>query len=454
MRHVFPGGEVKTQVREKSKPDFAWIHQELKRKGVTRQLLWEECRERCPETGYGYTQYCQLYRTWRQKQKRSMRQIHKAGDKLFIDYSGATIPVVNAQTGEIKEAELFVAALGASKYTYAEATWSQTLPDWIESHVRAFEFFQGVPALLVPDNLKSGVKNPCRYDPDVNPSYLQLARYYSTAILPARPRKPKDKAVAESGVQVAQRWIVARLRHETFFCLAQLNEAIRRLLQELNERPFKKLPGSRRSAFEALDKPELKPLPQQRYEYVHVKKARVHVDDHVEYESHYYSVPHKLVGSEVFIHATQRLVTVLHRNRQVACHVRDARRFITEPSHMPEHHREHHGWTPQKFLDWAHAIGPNTRHITQALLEHRDHPEQGYRACLGLLNLSRRYSKSRLEQACTRAHAIGSRRLKSVQEILKKGLDQVPVDSKPAYESITHENVRGAAYYDQGGHRS
>ncbi len=280
-------------------PDFPMLHRELQRKGVTLQLLWEEYRANCPTDGYGYAQFCNLYRDWKSRLDLSMRQTHRAGDKLFIDYCGPTVPIINAATGEERRAQIFVAVLGASNYAYVEATWSQTLPDWIRSHTKAFSYFDGVTALLVPDNLRSGVSKACRYEPTINATYAEMAAHYDTAILPARPKKPKDKAVAEVGVQIVERWILARLRHHTFFSLYQLNLAIRSLLEDYNTRPFKKLPGCRRSQFEAIDKPALKPLPATAFEFAEWKVAKVAIDYHVEIDHHYYSVPHRLVKERV-----------------------------------------------------------------------------------------------------------------------------------------------------------
>lgn len=289
-------------------PDYPRLHQELKRKGITLQLLWAEYAETHGDSAYRYTQFCHRYRQWCGRQKRSMRQVHRAGEKLFVDYCGPTVAVVDGRTGEVRPAQVFVAVLGASNYTYAEATWSQGLPDWIASHQRAFRFIGGVPALLVPDNLRAGVHTPCRYAPEPNATYAELARHYGTAILPARPYKPKDKAKAEAGVQLVERWILARLRHHTFFSLAELNQAISELLEDLNRRPFQKLPGSRLSAFESLDKPVLKPLPAQPYDYAEWKKAKPGIDYHIEVDRHFYSVPHALVGQVLDVRMTASLI--------------------------------------------------------------------------------------------------------------------------------------------------
>jgi transposase len=444
---LYPPRTATTRFAE---PDYPRIHQELKRKGVTLQLLWSEYVATHGERARRYTQFCHHYRQWRERQKRSMRQIHRAGEKLFIDYCGPTVAIVDPSTGELRQAQVFVAVLGASSYTYAEATWTQTLAHWIASHQRAFAFFGGTVELLVPDNLRSAVSTPCRYDPEPNATYAELARHYGCAILPARPYKPKDKSKAEVGVQVVERWILARLRHHTFFSLGELNAAIRDLLQELNERPFQKLPGSRKSAFESLDQPALQPLPNVPYEYAEWKHAKPGIDYHVEVDKRYYSVPHRWIGHELDVRASATTVEVFHKGQRIAAHVRShTRPFSTLPEHMPSSHRQHRQWSPGRFLNWAKQIGPNTLAVVQRQFEDLPHPEHGYRRCLGLLNHARRYSKARLEAACERALAIGSPNYRSVTSILKQGLDRQPLpEREPTQGELPlHANVRGPDYY-------
>jgi len=451
-RRLFP--QLATQPRRaKLQPDFGAVHQELKRKGVTLALLWEEYHEQAgPQRAYRYSQFCERYRGWRKRLKRSMRQTHRAGEKLFVDYAGPTIEIIDAATGEVREAQLFVAVLGASNYTYAEATWTQQLPDWCMAHARTFQFLGGCPELVIPDNLKSGVSKACRYEPDLNPTYAQLAAHFGVAVLPARPRRARDKAKVEVGVQVVERWILARLRHHTFFSLAELNAAIAKLLGELNARAFRKLPGSRRELFERLDQPVLNPLPAITYRYTEVKKATVYIDYHVEVDAHFYSVPHRLVGAKVEVHASAAIVAVYHCRRCIAQHVRSHRAggHTTVAEHMPKSHRAHMQWTPGRFLNWAADIGPATTAVVKHLLTRRPHPEHGYRSCLGLLNLHKRYGRERLEAACARAHKIGSPTRKSVLSILTQGLDRVAL-SKPEQTTLAftepHPNVRGPDYY-------
>jgi len=436
-------------------PDYAVIHKELKRKGVTKQLLWEEYKQAQGEQGYQYSQYCQRYRDWVLTLKRSMRQIHKAGEKLFIDYCGPTIPIVNPSTGEVCNAQIFVATWGTSNYTFAEATRTQTKPDWIQSHVNAFDFFGGVPDVLVPDNLKSAVTKACRYEPIINNSYQHMASHYKTTVIPARPYKPKDKAKAENAVLIVERWIMARLRHQTFFTLAALNQQIRFLLDDLNSRPFKKLPGTRLSQFEALDKPAMKPLPASRFQFTEFKLARVNIDYHLEYEKHYYSVPHHLVKHQVEVQATRDSVAVFFKGKQIARHARNNAKggHSTDSNHMPTAHRKHKEWSPERLLNWAKDLGPNIQLMTQTMLDRKPHPEQAYRACLGLLNLSRTYDKQRLDAACQRAVAIHSPYVKSIKSILKNGIDQLELSfdeqstatEKPSCDD--HDNIRGPQYY-------
>jgi len=439
-------------------PDYANIHKELTKKGVTKQLLWEEYKQIHGNNGYQYSMFCKRYRDWVNTLKRSMRQVHKAGEKLFIDYCGPTIPIVNVETGEFRQAQIFVATWGASNYTYAQASWTQKKADWIEAHINAFEYFGGVPDILVPDNLKSAITKACRYEPVVNDSYQHMASHYKTVVIPARPRKPKDKSKVENAVLVVERWIIARLRHTTFFSLSQLNQAIRLLLNDLNQRPFKKLPGCRQSQFELLDKPAMRALPNKRYEYVEFKLARINIDYHFEFDKHFYSVPHHLVKHQVEVQATREGVAAFFKGKQVARHARSYAQgaFSTETCHMPEAHRKQQQWTPGRLLNWAKEIGPNVVELVQHMLARKKHPEQAYRSCLGLLNLSRQYDAPRLDQACQRAVKINSPYIRSVKSILKKAMDQLdlPLDeqntdahSNEETKTSDHDNIRGPEYY-------
>lgn len=432
-------------------PDWKDIDRELRRKGVTLQLLWEEHRTAHPD-GYSYSRFCELFREWKGSLDVVLRQEHKAGERTFVDYAGQTVPVVDQDTGEIREAQVFVAALGASSYTYAEATWTQSLPDWIGSHVRMFAYFGGVSEIVVPDNLRSAVSRACRYDPDKNPTYQELADHYATAILPARPRSPRDKAKGETGVQVVQRWVLAPLRDHTFFGLVELNEAMRPLLEKLNNRPFQKLEGSRRSLFETLERPALGPLPTTPYEYAEWMSAGVNVDYHIAVRDHYYSVPYRLTKKRVDVRLTATTLEAFHDGRRVAAHARSYRKggYTTDPTHRPKAHQEHLEWTPSRLIHWAEKTGPDTAKVVGRILDERPHPEQGYRACLGILRLGKRYGPERLEAACRRAADLPRLTYRSIQSILKNGLDRLPT---PQDEQILlqlpqkHENLRGADYY-------
>lgn len=452
-RLLFPS-QVATGQRRFIEPDFPNVYQELKHKGVTKQLLWQEYRQQYPDDGYSYAQFCHRYRVWPGHQQRSMRQHHRAGEKLFVDYCGPTMFVVNPDTGEVRPAQIFVAVLGASSYTFACASWSQKQQDWLSAHVQAFEFFGGVPELVVPDNLKSAVRKTHRYEPDINPAYQQLAAHYQTAIVPARPYKPKDKAKAEVAVQIVERWIMARLRHQTFFTLASLNQVIRFLLDDLNQRPFKKLPGTRLSQFEQLDKPALRPLPTSRYQYAEIKQARVHIDYHIEYDKHYYSVPHHLVKQAVEVQASDNTLAIYSHGQRVASHPRSYRQgtHSTCPEHMPRSHRAMTEWSSDRFLSWAGDIGEETREVVKHLLQEKRHKEQSYRRILALLSNAKKYGRDRLNKACARALLIHSPTRSSVESILKQGLDQVALETPPnmAQEELCldhHENVRGEDYY-------
>jgi len=427
-------------------PDYGRMHHEMRRKGMTLMLLWEEHRaDYADRHTYGYSQFCEKYRCFARQLKRSMRQIHRAGEKLFIDYAGPTIGLTDGS-----RAHIFVAALGASSYTFACATPRETTADWLESTVRALCFFGGVTQLIVPDNPRAMITNPDRYEPRTNDTVLDFARHYGTSILPARPRHPQDKAKAESAVQVVERWIMARLRHQQFTSVDEVNVAIAPLLTRLNEKPFQKLPGSRASAFAELDAPALLPLPIQRYELAHFKTVRVHIDYHVELERHRYSVPHALVGQVLEARITVGVVEILHRGQRVASHVRNTRQggFSTTEAHMPAAHRAQMEWTPDRLIHWGESIGPATAEAVTRLMAENRHPEHGYRACLGLLSLAKRYGKPRLEAACIVALQIGACQYRHVRDILQNKRDQAQLVTAAAdWISPDHVHLRGPGYY-------
>lgn len=445
-RRLFPA--VRPPEASPKLPDYSYIHQELKKKGVTLALLWAEYLVENPD-GYRYTQFCHHYRRFSAKLNVSMRQVHKAGEKMFVDFSGQTVPIVDRHTGEVKKAEIFVAVLGASNYTYVQAVWSQDLDNWIDCHTRAFELFGGAAALTVPDNLKSGVNKPCRYEPLLNETYHDMAEFYGTAILPARVRKPKDKPKVEVGVQVVQRWILARLRKRTFFSLAELQHAISELLEWANNKPFAKLDGSRRSMFETLDKPALLPLPKGRYELARFKKARVHIDYHIEIDKHYYSVPYQLVKEEVEVRYTKTTVEVLNKGKRIASHPRSysAGRHTTLAEHMPKSHREYGEWSPPRIIGWAAKVGPNCEQFVEALIESKRHPAQGFKSAIGVISLAKTYGNDRLESACAIAHGARALSYRTVSDMLKNNLDKAPGPVQQTLPIITHPNIRGAGYY-------
>ena len=435
----------------RAQPDWRKIYEELKKKSVTLTLLWEEYKQEQPQ-GYQISQFCEHFSRWKKKLDVSLRQTHRAGEKMFVDYAGQTIPVIERESGKILPAQIFVAVLGASNYTFSEATWDQSLTSWIGSHIHAFEYFGGVVEIVVPDNLRAGVSKACRYEPDLNPSYHEMAVHYGTAVIPARVGKPKDKAKVEVGVQIVERWILAALRNRTFFSLAELNGAIGELLEKLNHRPFKKLEGCRKSWFETIDRPVLKALPAEPYVLAEWKWAKVGIDYHVELEGHYYSVPHELKDEDLELRYTRTTVEILFNNKRIASHARDSRkgRHSTQNEHMPQRHQQYLDWTPSRILSWAGTMGESTRKMAETIMASREHPEQGYRSCLGILRLGKLYGKDRLEAACTRALAIGASRYKSVRSILEKGLDQKPLPEAGHAVAIAHTNIRGAGYYGGG----
>ena len=433
---------------DRVRPDCAYIHRELKRDGVTLQLLWEEYAQVHPQ-GYRRTQFCAIYQQWARRLRPSMRQVHRAGEKAFLDFSGKRPTLIDGRTGEARRVELFVAVLGASSFTYAEATATQQLPDWVGAHTRMVEYFGGTTTLWVPDQLKSAITRPCRYEADVNRTYEDLAAHYGAVVVPARPRKPRDKGKVEAGVLLVQRWILARLRDQTFFSLGALNAAIRVLLDALNDRPMQKLGVSRRTLYEQLDRPALRPLPADRYVLAHWKLCRVNIDYHVVVERHVYSVPFPLLREQVEVRYTTTTVEVFFKGRRVTSH---RRRYDGQPStraeHMPSAHRAHAEWTPSRLIRWAEKVGPATGQLVARILQSRPHPEQGYRAVLGIMRLGRQYGNARLDAASARALALGSCRYHTVKNILAAGQDRLPLE--PPAESTptpTHANIRGADYY-------
>lgn len=439
--------QVPIPSEERPEPDCAWIHRELRRPGVTLELLHHEYLEQHP-SGLRYSAFCERYRLFRERRRLSMRQHHVAGDKMFVDYSGKKPQLVNASTGELIEVELFVAVLGASNYTYAEVTHTQQVPDFIGSHMRALAFFGGVPRITVPDNLKSAVTKSCRYEPTLQRSYADFADHYGTAIVPARPYKPRDKAKVEVAVQIAQRWILGRLRNRVFHTLAALNAAIRECIADLNARVMRDYQASRRDLYERFERAALLPLPADRFDVTEWKEVGVNVDYHVAFDERLYSVPFRHKEERLWVRATATTVEVLLRGKRVAAHPRRGEsRYSTVTEHMPSSHRAQAEWTPSRILAWAEKVGPKTRELCDAILRERPHPEMGFRSCLGILRLAKRYDDERLERACGRAVAVHARSYRSVESMLRHGLDNTPLPGGGTPVVIDHENLRGPDYY-------
>jgi transposase len=443
---LYPPPAVKDEQRPL--PSWAEIHRELKRPGVTLQLLCQEYREEHPD-GYGYSRFCDLYRAWEKRVSPTMRQTHIAGERMFVDYAGTKLQVTDCITGEILTAELFVAVLGASSLTYAEATWTQTLPDWIGAHKRAFRYFGGVTAMIVSDNLKSGITKACFYEPNVNRTYQEMADHYDTAIVPARPKKPKDKAKVEVGVQVTTRWVIAKLRKRTFFSLAELNAAISDCVEQINNRVTRHLGANRRSLFEQVERSTLKSLPAREYIFAYWKQCRAGIDYHVEIDKHYYSVPYTLIRQELWASYTASTVEVFHRGKRVSAHRRGPpnRGHTTLPEHMPSSHRRYADWTLERIKREAGEIGPNASALVEIILREKRHPEQGFRSCRGIVNLVGRFPRERVEAACERALAIRSRSFSSVKSILDTKLDRKRPDKAADGPAIVHDNIRGPTFY-------
>lgn len=443
-RRMFPEKKEKDKKTRRPEPNWEELHRELSKRGVTLTLLWKEYREKHSD-GYGYTQFREYYQAWNKSHTNTMRLPRKAGEEMEVDYAGMTVPITNPETGEISQAEVFVAILPASNYTYVEIQPSQELRYWLGGHVRAFTFFGGVPKTICPDNLKSGVKTPNRYEPELNPSYQDLAEHYQVAVMPARVRKPRDKAHVENGVQNAERWVLAPLRNRTFFSIGEANRAIAPLLQALNQREMAHLGKSRQALFEELDQPALRPLPVRPYEFATWKDAKVNIDYHVAFEGHYYSVPYYLVRQKVRIRATESLVALFHHGEQVAAHPRSLAqgRFSTRSEHMPTNHRFVHSLDGDWFQREALKNGPRTAAYVSALLKSRPFPQHAYRSCLGVLDLARKYPQDKLETAC---QTLLEADLLSYLD-LKSELKRMEAASSPQTSLPEHENVRGKEYY-------
>lgn len=434
---------------QRSLPNWEWVHQELRKKGMTLRLLWREYRDIHPD-GIGYTWFSIQYQQHVKSISPVMRQVHKGGEKTFVDYAGMKMPWIDPTTGEIHEAEIFVGALGASQFTFAEATATQSLPDWISSHVRMWEYYGGVSTIVVPDNLKSAVTKAHRYDPDINANYQHLSEHYGFAIVPARVAEPPDKAKVENAVGCVERQILAPLRYITFTSIAEINAAIRPRLNAFNNQSFQKMKTSRKILFEAVDQPALKPLPLEKYHYAEWSHAKIHIDYHFVFDDHYYCVPYHYIHHQVEIRATAKTVECFYQSKRIAVHTRSYVRYgyTTLAEHMPPAHRAHAEWSPDRMKRWANKIGPHTTQFIDGMIVARAFPQQAYRACLGLLRLGERFGEDRLEKACLRASHAGATRYQQVESILKKRLDAIPLSHEQDTSSLSaHENIRGSQYY-------
>lgn len=446
-------GHKSPQPQKRGMPKIGYLAQEMRKPHVTLFLLWQEYKSGYPD-GYQYSQFCHLYNEGRKKLDLTMRQgEHKAGEKVFTDYAGDTFPVVDPHTGEITEAYLFVAALGASSHIYAEAVPDMKGPSWLSSHINTFEYFGGVPEIVVPDNTKCAVIKPDRYEPDLNLAFADMAAHYGTVIIPARVKKPRDKAKVEVSVQIAERWIMAALRNRTFFSIQEINEAVWDLLEVIKHRRFKQMNTTRWELFQKLDKPALKPLPRQRYQFLEWAKAKVHIDSHIAVDKHFYSVPHRLVGERVDVRMSSITVEVLYKNKRVASHLRSylEGKTTTVIDHLPKHHQEYLKWTPERIASWAGKTGPNTAALVKKIMASRPHPALGFKTCLGIIRLEGKYDRERLEAACGRGLKINTTSYQSIKSILERGLDQIPLKDDAVQLTLPqHENIRGKEYYGGG----
>lgn len=441
------GGAPETPAQTQPLPDWALIHQELRRKGVTLQLLWQEYRQTYPE-GYGYSRYCELYNDWAGTLCPVLRQVHRPGEKMFVDWAGQTVPI-HHDDGTVSAAQVFVAVLGFSNKTFAEAFPNQQLSSWLTAHCHAYAYLEGVARVTVPDNTKTGVTQPCRYEPILHRTYQEMAAHYGTVVIPARPKKPRDKAKVEAAVLIAERYILAALRDRRFFSIAELNQAIAQLVAQLNDKLFQKLDGTRNLWFEE-EKAKLLPLPAHPFELAEWSKAKVNIDYHVAVDSHFYSAPYSLVHQHLEVRLTETTVELFKSGQRVAAHRRShqAGRSTTLEEHRPKSHQKHLQWTPSRMVEWAKTIGPDCAKAVENILQDRPHPEMGYRSCLGIIRLGKAVGQARLEAACRRALHFHTCSYASINSILKKQLEAQPLEPELPLPSPTHENLRGSPYYN------
>ena len=441
-------------------PDYAYIHRELAKPGVTLTLLWEEyCRE-CHEshrTPYMSTQFGDKYRKWARITKATMRITHKPGDAMEVDWAGDTIPVFDPVTGESDAAYLFVTVLPCSCYVYAEVCDDMKQENWLLCHIHAYRYFGGVTRILIPDNCKTATISNTRYDTILNKSYREMAEHYNTAIVPARVRKPQDKSHAEGSVRFAETWIIASLRNQKFFAMGEVKEAVFEKLKELNERPFKNRAGTRYSAFVNEEKAYLMPLPACDFEPAAWSVAKVANDYLISDGKNRYSVPSNLIGERVDIRVTRNLVEIFYHGTQVALHKRlQAIQYapVVKPEHMTPEHRSYLKYNADNFTEWATKIGTETLRIVQHFLAAGKVPEQGYKACASLMKLGERYGGQRLEAACKHLAEHGlTPSIRNLNGILKSGQDQPAGKAGASKRSdpMGHGFTRGAAYFRKDG---
>lgn len=429
-------------------PDFDYIFHELKKKHVTLQLLYEEYKRDNPD-GYKRSQFYNLYRRWLKTKDPVMRFNHKPGERMFVDFSGEKPHYCDPTTGHRAEVELFVSVLGASSYTFAYAVPDQTKESLVKANVKALEYYGGSPLYIVPDNLKASVTKPCYYDPEINKAFLAMASHYNMAVMPTRVRRPKDKAKVESAVLQVERRIIAVLRNRTFLSIYELNEAILEEVNKLNRRPLSGMDKSRYDLFMEIEKEALRPLPVERFEMASWKKAKVHIDYHVQVEKSYYSVPYTIIGEDVDIRYTDRVVEVYHKNRRVASHMRtyDKGRFITDKLHMPHSHRKYLEWTPERIKSWGEKIGINTKNLIDAVMKNKEHAEHAFRACLGIIRLAKIYPPERVDMACRKALDLGALNYRSVKSLLERKLETTAIVTDEKGITPVHDNIRGSIYY-------
>lgn len=431
---------------------FPYFIKELKRTGVTLQILWEEYLNTHPQ-GYAYSQFCHHYFLWRKEQKVSMRMEHKAGDKMYVDYAGSKLFVTDQKTGEITEYEVFVSVLGASQLSYIEAVASQTKAGWISANQAALRFYGGVPSAIVPDCLKSAVIKADRYEPGINESFEDFARHYNTAIVPARALHPKDKSLAENFVRSAYNQIYARIRNQVFYSLEELNHALWEHLDTYNRKNFQGRDHSRQQLFDDIEKPELKPLPVETYELKSFCECKVQYNHHVylREDFHYYSVPFHLTGKVVRIAYTNRLVEIYYNNQRVAVHQRNRHKYgyTTKDEHRPQEHRYMLEWSPERFIKWAGKISPETQQVITQILDSRPHPEQAYKSCMGLLNLEKKHPQGDYIKACQKALKLGCCNYTFIKNTLKtKAFNLNDEEELSLFTLPQHSNIRGKEMYN------